>query len=137
MEERQAGVRLAAIAAALACAVSACSPPCPDGSPLAIYTLYFGENIPGRSPVTPAEWQSFLATTVTRELPGYTAWHAHGGWTDPATGKQEQDPTEVLVAAMPDTPESARHIANVRDGYAKAYGQNSVGMTVGRGCGSF
>lgn len=104
---------------------------------MAIYTLYFGEAIPGRQPLTQAEWQSFLATIVARELSGYTTWHAQGGWTDPATQQAEQDPTEVLVAAMPDTADSARHIANVRNAYATKYGQQVVGVTVTRGCGSF
>jgi hypothetical protein len=46
---------------------SSCGPG--SGSPVAVFTLFFGEAIPGRDDLTDKEWQMFLATTVTANLP--------------------------------------------------------------------
>ena len=133
-----------AVLMALLTGLGACAGPLPaacapgTGSAMAVFTLYMGESIRGGPNLTAEEWQSFLETTVTTALPdGYTTLEANGAWLDPETRRTSKEPTKVLIAAMPDTPESLAAINRVRFAYQQAFRQQSVGMTVQPACGMF
>jgi hypothetical protein len=105
---------------------------------MSVYTLFFGRGIQGHTFVTDAQWQAFLYTTITSNLPdGYTLMDANGSWMDPANSRTIQEATKVLVAAMPETPESLAAIDRVRTAYQDKYHQKVVGMLVQQGCGIF
>ena len=108
------------------------------GSPMVVFTLYFGKSIPGRGDLTDHEWQSFLDDTVTANLPnGYTVLDARGAWLNPNTNRTIAEATKVMVAALPEVPDSVASINRVRTEYEKRFHQQRVGMTAGQGCGAF
>ena len=113
------------------------------GSAITLYTLYFGQSVPGRGPVTDAEWQGFLAASVTPNLPdGYTVWNAGGAWMNPKTLTTISESTKVLAAALPTgdggTGDGGLAAVNrVRAAYQTTFHQQSVGMTAEPVCGSF
>ena len=113
---------------------------CPPGfgSPTTIFTLFLGESIPGRDDLTDKEWQAFLDTTVTANLPnGYTVFDAKGGWMNPATRVTIKENTKVLLVALPEGPDSLAAINRIRTAYQIKYRQQLVGMTVEQACGVF
>jgi hypothetical protein len=121
-----------------------CAPPTDQscapglGPPVAVFTLFLGEAIPGRADLTDAEWQTFLDTTVTANLPnGYTVFDAKGGWMNPITHKTVKEATKVLLVALPEIPDSLAAINRIRTDYQIRFHQQLVGMTVGHACGSF
>jgi hypothetical protein len=108
------------------------------GPPVAIFTLFLGRAIPGRVDLTGQEWQAFLDSTVTANLPnGYTVFDAQGGWMNPITRRTIQEGTKVLMVALPEQPESLAAINRIRTAYQLKFQQQLVGMTVEQGCGEF
>ena len=102
------------------------------------YELFFGRSIAGHREVSDRAWQDFLAQVVTPNLTnGYTVFDATGHWRSPTTGHTVDERTKVLLAALPDTPDSAAAIDRVRQRYAAEFGQSLVGMTVTPVCGEF
>ena len=64
---------------------SAC--PLPTQQPFTIVQIFFGRNVPGRGPLTDAEWSSFVAKAITGEFPdGFTVIDGDGQWFDQRTG---------------------------------------------------
>ena len=105
---------------------------------MTLYTLYFGESVPGRGPVTDSEWQGFLAESVTPNLPdGYTVWNAAGAWLNPKTRATISEPTKVLAAALPAGDAGLAAVNRVRAAYRSAFRQQAVGMTTEPVCGAF
>jgi hypothetical protein len=108
------------------------------GAPMAVFTLYLGRAIPGRGDLTDKEWLSFLDDTVTPDLPnGYTILDANGAWMNPITRKTVKEGTKVLVAALPETPNSLVAVNHIRTDYQIKFHQQLVGMTVEQACGTF
>jgi hypothetical protein len=131
---------LIALAASLGACTGPVHPACAPGtgSAMALFTLYLGEAIHGRPDLTTQEWQSFRDNTVTAALPdGYTILDANGAWMNPATHKTGMEATKVVIAALPDTPQSLAAINRIRSAYQAAFHQQSVGMTVQPACGAF
>jgi Protein of unknown function (DUF3574) len=128
--------------AALIAGLGACATPpaCAPGAgkPTAVFTLYLGKAIRGRSDVTDQEWQSFLDHTVTVVLPnGYTVLDASGAWMNPITHHTVSEATKVLIAALPDTPASVTAINHIRLSYQTEFHQQLVGMTIEQACADF
>jgi hypothetical protein len=108
------------------------------GAPMTVFTLYLGTAIPGRGNLTETEWRSFLDDTVTADLPnGYTILDASGAWMNPITRKTIKEATKVLIAALPETPESLVAVDRIRRDYQLKFRQQLVGMTVEQVCGTF
>lgn len=135
--------RLAAIGALLlstGCTQPTMPTACPAGmgAPTLVFTLFFGQTVPGRHNVTSSEWQHFLETTLTPNLPnGYTQWDAHGAWMNPMTRKTIQEPTKVVLVALPFSQRSLDMVNRVRQAYQEQFRQQLVGMTSDRTCGAF
>jgi hypothetical protein len=105
---------------------------------MALFTLYLGEAIPGRDALTDKEWRSFLDATVTANLPnGYTVLDANGAWMNPITHRTITEATKVVVAALPEVPDSLAAINRIRTDYQLRFNQQLVGMTVQQACGTF
>ena len=108
------------------------------GTPVEVFTLFMGRTIPGRPDLTDSEWQAFLDDTVTANLAnGFTVFDADGGWMNPITRKTIEEPTKVLLVALPETPESLAAVNRVRSAYQSRFHQQLVGMTVAPACAAF
>jgi hypothetical protein len=108
------------------------------GPPVTVFTLYLGQAIPGRRDLTGKEWQSFLDNTITANLPnGYTILDARGAWINPVARKTIKEATKILVAALPEVPDSLTAITRIRTDYQVKFHQQLAGMTVEQACGSF
>ncbi len=103
-----------------------------------MFEMFFGRSIPGRSDLTDQEWRTFLDDTVTMNLPnGYTVQDAYGAWMNPITHKTIREATKVVLAALPDGPDSRAAVDRIRTAYQLRFHQQLVGMTVTQICGSF
>jgi hypothetical protein len=83
----------------------------PGEEPAIVEALYFGTAMPdGR--VSSADWERFLADTITPRFPeGLTAWAAAGQWRSPA-GELHKEDSYVLHVVHKD---EARYDAAVRE----------------------
>jgi hypothetical protein len=126
--------------------LTACAPPpggparCTPalGPPMLVFDLFFGRAIPARTILTEAEWQGFLNTVITPNLPnGYTVLDAYGAWMNPITRHTIEEPTKLLLVALPDDADSLAAISRIRTAYQVQFHQQLVGMTVQPACGSF
>lgn len=125
-----------ALIAASCSAPPACQPG--TGTPVEIFTLYFGQSIAGRGDVTPEAWRAFQADTITANLPnGYTVADANGAWMNPATRRTIQEPTKVLTVALPASTANRAAVDRIRFEYQARFRQQLVGMAIQQGCGVF
>ena len=85
---------------------SAC--PLPSEQPYARVELFFGRAIPGRAPLSDAEWADFAARVITAQFPdGYTVFDGDGQWLDQSTGQVIHENSKILLAAAdPEIPSS-------------------------------
>jgi len=112
--------------------------PLPGEAPMLVVTLYFGESVPGRGPVTAGEWKRFAADVITPAFPdGFTVSDGEGQWRDPASGEIVREDSKVLTVAVAETPALAGKVKAVMDIYDKEFDQTSVGMTTEAACGAF
>ena len=103
-----------------------------------IYTLYFGQSVRDRAPVTDQEWRDFRNRVITPALPnGYTVSVGQGAWMNPRTHVTTAEATKVLVVTMPEASGSLTVINGIRSSWQHRFHQYVVGMTVQSGCGSF
>jgi hypothetical protein len=112
--------------------------PVPGQGRYAISQLFFGRDIPGRGPLTDAEWDDFVARAVTPQFPeGFTVIDGAGQWYDQASGKVIREPSKILlVAADPDSDLRTR-IGSVINAYRTQFKQRSVGVITSEACGAF
>ena len=100
--------------------------------------LFFGRNIPGRGPLTEAEWAEFAATVITPNFPaGFTVIDGQGQWQNPANGQIARDPTKILLVAARREPDLARRLSAVIDAYKTRFRQQSVGIITHDACAAF
>jgi Protein of unknown function (DUF3574) len=117
-------------------AASACS--IPGQQTFTIIEFFFGRDIPGRGPLTEAEWTDFAAQSLTDEFPdGFTVLDGAGQWFDQRSGKLIHEGSKVVIAAAdPDSDLTAR-IGTVVNAYRQKFHQQSVGVITAPGCGAF
>jgi hypothetical protein len=105
---------------------------------MTVAELFFGRDIPGRAPLSDAEWSDFAANIVAAEFPdGFTVYDGEGQWRDPQTHKIVRERTKILIVAAPVSAETDRKLAVVADDYKRRFKQLSVGIVTSQGCGSF
>lgn len=64
--------------------------------------VYFGQQKADGTTVSDAEWQAFLADTVTPRFPdGLTVLDARGQWLDTSVGRLYRESTKVLNVLVP------------------------------------
>jgi hypothetical protein len=112
--------------------------PLPGQSRYAVAQLFFGRDIPGRGPLTNAEWDDFAAGVVTAQFPdGFTVTDGSGQWYDQGSGKLVHEQTKILlVAADPDSDLRTR-IGGVIAAYRTQFKQSSVGVITSEACAAF
>ncbi len=97
-----------------------------------------GRDIPGRAPLTDAEWADFSARVITQQFPdGFTVQDGQGQWLDQSTGKIVHEQSKILVAAADPDSDLTGRIGTVVDAYRKEFHQQSVGVLTTASCGAF
>ena len=100
--------------------------------------LFFGRNIPGRAPLTDAEWSEFAAQTITPNFPdGFTVFDGDGQWQNPVTSRIARDRTKVLLVAAKRRPDLAPRLSAVIESYKSRFHQQSVGVITHDSCAAF
>jgi len=112
--------------------------PLPGQSRYTTAQLFFGRDIPGRGLLTDAEWNDFVARSITPQFPdGFTVMDGDGQWYDQASGKLVREPSKILLlAADPDSDLKTR-IGSVISAYRTQFKQRSVGVITSEACGAF
>lgn len=109
--------------------LAACAAPCPPGQQEAsVAELLFGRAIPGGGTVSEAEWQGFLADTVTPAFPdGLTVQSAEGQWRG-ADGTLQREAANRLLLVLPgaDLATAAERSATLAEAYRSRFRQESV-----------
>ena len=112
--------------------------PVPGQQPVLRVELFFGRAVPGRPPVSEADWRGFLADSLTPAFPdGLTVYRASGQWRDPATGGVAGEDTFVVMVATPEADDLAGRIEAVARRYRERFDQRSVGVVTTSGCAAF
>ena len=111
----------------------------PAQKPMLVAELFFGRNIPGRAPVSEAEWADFVARVITPNFPdGFTVLDgALGQSRDPQSGAIIREPPKILLAAAYPRPDLKDRIATTIEAYRTRYPQKSVGLLTRWECGAF
>jgi hypothetical protein len=113
----------------------------PAQKPMLVAELFFGRNIPGRAPVSEAEWADFVAQVVTPNFPdGYTVFNGAAGQSGgPQTGPIMREAPKIVLAAAYPRPDLKDRIAAVIEGYRyrARFPQKSVGLLTRWECGAF
>ena len=110
----------------------------PSEQRMVVAELFFGGTIPGRPPLSEAEWRQFAAEIVTPNFPdGFTAFDGEGQWRNPATGWIAREPTKVLLVAAKRSPDLAARLAAVIEIYKTRFHQQSVGVVTRDACAAF
>lgn len=105
---------------------------------MTVVQLFFGKSIPGRDPLTDAEWSKFAEQTLSVSFPdGFTAYDADGQWFDPATHEIVRERSKVVLVAVPGAKTLARKIDAVSSAYRAQFHQQSVGVIVESACAAF
>lgn len=86
--------------------LSACGGGCPAGqSPATVAELLFGRSMPGGGRVSAAQWDAFLADTITPAFPdGLTVQDALGQWRDSTSGQPLREDAKRLLVVLPEVP---------------------------------
>lgn len=107
-------------------------------TPMLSARLFLGENIAGRGPLTEAEWNSFLAQSVTPLFPsGFTVYDASGQWQPPGGRTIAKENTKVIEIDAQDSPALRRNLDAIAAAYKKQFNQQSVGIVTADSCARF
>jgi hypothetical protein len=121
----------------LAATVAACAPRLPCGNEQARFSaqLLFGRAIGTQGEVSEAEWQDFLATTVTPAFPdGLTVFETQGQWRDAATGALVRERGKAVTILIDDPEATRARLDAVADAYKRRFRQDAVGIVISPAC---
>jgi hypothetical protein len=100
--------------------------------------LFFGRALPGRVPLSEAEWREFAADTITPNFPdGFTVFDGGGQWRNPATGVITSEPSRVVLIATLRSPDLGHRLTAVIETYKTRFRQQSVGIITRDSCAAF
>ncbi len=98
----------------------------------------FGRAIGTQGMVGEAEWEDFLARTVTPAFPdGLTVFDAKGQWRDTATGAVVSEPSKIVLVLVADPAAAMPRIEAVADAYKLRFNQQAVGIVSQPACAVF
>jgi len=105
---------------------------------MTVVELFFGRDIPGRAPLTDGEWSQFTTSVIAREFPdGFTVTDGDGEWRAPSSQSVTSERTKILIVSEAKSSDLASRVSRVREAYARAYRQASVGVLTYDACGEF
>jgi len=100
--------------------------------------LYMGTDIPGRAPVTQAEWDRFTADEIAPRFPdGFTTLTGDGQWLNPKTGQIGREASHLVRIWTRPTPDIAARVTAITAAYKAQFRQQAVGVTTTEGCAGF
>jgi hypothetical protein len=100
--------------------------------------LLFGLSRRGAPDVTAAEWDAFLADSVTPRFPdGLTVIDGKGQWRNRATNAVASEASRVILIAAPDTPDTVSRLTAIAKDYGRRFHQEAVGLVVAPACVAF
>lgn len=100
--------------------------------------LFFGMTHRHGAAIAEADWDDFLASSVTSRFPdGLSVLEARGQWRNPNTGGLIRQPARVLVVIHPDDAESDASLDALREDYKARFDQISVLRVTQPVCASF
>lgn len=112
--------------------------PLPNEEPYARIELFFGRDIPGRAPLTDAEWDGFVAHAITDQFPdGFTVFDGDGQWYDQASARTIRERSKILIVAADPESDLKTRIGTVVNAYKAQFHQSSVGILTSNACGAF
>jgi Protein of unknown function (DUF3574) len=112
--------------------------PLPGEKPMIETQLFFGRDIPGRDPLTDAEWSDFAAKTLAENFPdGFTVADGDGQWRNPQSRRIEHERSKIVIVAATQAPDLVRRLSVVSDAYRSRFHQISVGVVTIPVCASF
>jgi uncharacterized protein DUF3574 len=112
--------------------------PLPGQGKYTVAQIFFGRDIPGRGPLTDAEWDDFAARTVTSQFPdGFTVMEGSGQWYDQGSGKLIHEQSKILVVAADPDSDLRTRIGSVINAYRIRFKQRSVGVITSEACAAF
>ncbi len=123
-----------------ACAdVQVATSKCEDGGELwSEYRLFMGRGDGDREVVTDAEWDAFLADTITPRFPDGLSVIDVAGQGSSADGTLEQERTKMLLVLVPPVDETALDRMNeIGAEYKQQFNQNTVLRVVTEACVAF
>ncbi len=92
----------------------------------------------GRSRVSEAGWERFLAAEITPRFPdGLTVTDAKGQWRAPGSAKISRERSKVVMIAMPPSDDNDARLQAIVQAYKSRFRQQSVGLIVRPSCVSF
>ena len=112
---------------------------CTDGAdPWVEHRLFMGRSGPDGEIVDDAEWEAFLADTVTPRFPdGLTVIDGKGQWRG-SDGVIQKESSKILIIFVPNGDEDAESlILQISNEYKRRFEQESVLKTVGETCLAF
>ena len=112
---------------------------CPeDTEPWVEFQLFMGRSGPEGDIVDDAEWDTFLANTVTPRFPdGLTVLDGNGQWRG-SDGQIQREESKLLIILAPIDHEQAEDlIEQVSNEYKTRFEQEAVLKTVGKTCVAF
>lgn len=128
---------LAVVPALLAGCAGLPGAPCLSGqAPMVSESLYLGAATPDGA-LTVAEWQAFLADTVTPRFPhGFSVVAAEGQWRGPS-GELVQEDSRVLTVVHADDAPARRAVDEIAGQYKTRFRQDAVLRVRSAACVSF
>jgi hypothetical protein len=138
-------MRVCALVLFGALAIAAGDPPArattcvlPTEKRMTVAHLFFGRSIPGRIPLTDAEWATFAAHELSRDFPdGFTVFDGDGQWLDPSSGAIVRERSKIVIVAAGDDDKLARRLSAAARAYEKEFRQKSVGIMTEPTCAEF
>jgi hypothetical protein len=125
-------VRLFLLGAAMVGCVAETEFRCPDGLQQVVrYELFFGlDHADGRS-VSAAEWEAFVADTITPRFPlGLSAFDVKGQWQRP-DGTVERENTKMVMLAHPPPADAGMSLVDeISREYQRRFDQDPVFRSV-------
>lgn len=119
--------------------LAGCTPPAPQActfpgtSPMLVAQLFFG-----RANVADPAWAAFAADTLTPRFPnGFTTLDAAGQWREAPDKPVEREPSQLVIAAAPDTETTRDNLSAVIAAYQTRFHQKSVGLILITKCALF
>jgi hypothetical protein len=110
----------------------------PSQRTMVIAELFFGRDVPNRTPVSDAEWLNFAANVIAASFPdGFTTFDGDGQWRNPRTGSVAREATKILLVAVPPSADLGARLEAVMAAYRQRFDQVSVGLVTEQACASF
>jgi hypothetical protein len=92
----------------------------------------------GRSAATAADWEDFLAHSVTPLFPdGLTVLDGQGQWLSPSSGRISHEASTVLLILATPSPDLKARLDAVREDFKTRFHQQSVGLITSLSCAAF